>query len=193
MDAPTVLFVPGLVEHPPHHWQTLLQNRVDKAHCVPRLRNNNNLSCNAWVEALDNLYARIEKPVVLAAHSAGCIVVAHWAQSFRRRVKGALLAVPPDFESALPEGHPCVESLASNGWTPIPREALPFPAILAASTNDPLASLDRVVELARQWGAELVNAGAVGSLDPESGFGDWPMGATLLEALGVPVRAAPLA
>ena len=35
MDAPTVLFVPGLVEHPPHHWQTLLQNRVDNIHLGP--------------------------------------------------------------------------------------------------------------------------------------------------------------
>jgi predicted alpha/beta hydrolase family esterase len=30
-------------------------------------------------------------------------------------------------------------------------------------------------------GSQLVNAGAVGHLNPASGFGEWPMAATLLE------------
>ena len=72
----------------------------------------------------------------------------------------------------------------------MPRSALPFPTVVAASTNDPLGRFDRVIELAADWGAEVVNAGAVGHLNPASGFGDWPMAATLLESMGVRVAAS---
>ena len=192
MTTPTVLFVPGLRDHVADHWQTLLQARIESSACVPRL-GKQNLSCDAWVEALDQAYCALHGPIVIVAHSAGVIMVAHWAQRFRRRVHHALLATPPDFESPLPEGYPTIQALAKNGWTPVPRGPLPFPSIVASSTNDPLGSLARVIGLARDWGSQVVNAGAVGHLNPASGFGDWPMGATLLETLGVPVRESELA
>jgi len=189
---PTVLFVPGLRDHVAEHWQTLLEPRVAKSACVPRL-GKDNLPVDLWIEALDKAYCAIEGPVVIVAHSAGCMMVAHWAHRFRRRVECALLATPPDFESPLPEGYPSAQALAANGWTPMPRAPLPFPSVVAASTNDPLGALDRVVVLARQWGSQLVNAGAVGHLNPASGHGEWPMAITLLETMGVPVRSVALA
>jgi len=42
------------------------------------------------------------------------------------------------------------------------------------STNDHLASLEAVTRMARGWGAELRNLGAVGHLNPAAGFGHWP-------------------
>jgi predicted alpha/beta hydrolase family esterase len=80
------------------------------------------------------------------------MMVAHWAQRFRRRVEGALLAAPPDFESPLPEGYP-VQSAGANGWTPMPRAPLPFRASSRRAPTIRWARLDRVVALARQWGA----------------------------------------
>jgi hypothetical protein len=192
MSQPTVLFVPGLRDHVSDHWQTLLAARLETSACVARL-GKQNLSCEAWVEALDDTYSRIEGPVVLVAHSAGVMMVAHWARRFHRAIHGALLAAPPDFESALPAGYPTTQTLAKHGWIPTPRLALPFPSIVAASTNDPLGSLERILELARQWGSQVVNAGAVGHLNPASGFGEWPMADTLLETMGVHVRAPAVA
>ena len=98
---PTVLIVPGLRDHMPDHWQTLLESKLAKATTVPR-RAEDKLSCAAWVEALDGCLARIEGPVVLVAHSGGVMMVVHWAQRHRRSIGGALLAAPPDFESPLP-------------------------------------------------------------------------------------------
>jgi predicted alpha/beta hydrolase family esterase len=184
MPQPTVLFVPGLREHMPDHWQTLLQERLPKAVCVPRIRADK-LSCAAWVEALDRTLRMIEGPVVLAAHSAGVMMVVHWAMKHRRPIEGALLATPADLEVPLPEGYPTRDELARNDWTPIPREPLPFPSIVAASINDPLARLDRIAELAQEWGSLLVNAGAVGHLNPASGFGMWPQAIDLLAQFGV--------
>ena len=191
MTQPTVLFVPGLRDHAADHWQTLLEARVDSAACVPRL-GKENLSLDAWVLALDYAYTAIAGPVVIVAHSAGVIMVAHWAQRLRRRVQNALLAAPPDFDSPLPAGYPTMETLAENGWMPVPRDPLPFPSVVAASLNDPLGSLERIAALAQSWGSDVINAGPVGHLNPASGYGEWPQGAALLEDMGVRVTRVPI-
>ena len=179
---PTVLFVPGLRDHVADHWQTLLAAELPGSRTVPPLEHDK-LSCAARVEALDRAILGIDGPVVLAAHSAGCLMVAHWAQRHSRPIKGALLATPADIERPLPEGYPVMEVLNANQWLPVPREPLPFRSIVAASTNDPLAGLDRTAILARNWGSSLVLAGEVGHLNPAAGFGPWPQGKALLAAL----------
>jgi predicted alpha/beta hydrolase family esterase len=179
---PTVLLVPGLRDHVPEHWQTLLEAKLPRVACVPR-RTQDKLSCAAWVAALDASLAVIDGPVILVAHSAGVMMVAHWAHTHRRSIRGALLATPPDFESPLPEGYPTLEALREHGWLPTPREPLPFPSIVAASRNDPLGSYDRVAELARGWGSRLVDLGEVGHLNPASGYGEWPDAEELVRRL----------
>ena len=182
---PTVLIVPGIRDHVPEHWQTHLEHRLPNAVAVQRMDRDapEKLSCAAWVAALDRSLAAIDGPVVLVAHSAGCAIVVHWARDHRRPIKGALLATPPDFESPMPAGYPSLDTLRENGWTPMPRERLPFPSIVAASTNDPLGRFDRVGALAKSWGSTLVDLGAVGHLNPASGFGEWQQGETLVAEL----------
>ncbi|GAA0928003.1 MULTISPECIES: RBBP9/YdeN family alpha/beta hydrolase [Streptomyces violaceusniger group] len=51
---------------------------------------------------------------------------------------------------------------------------MPFPSIVAASTNDPLAAFESVAGLARAWGSHLVDLGPVGHLNPAAGYGAWP-------------------
>lgn len=183
----TVLFVPGLRDHVAEHWQTLLQAQVPGAQCVPRL-GRDNLSCDAWVDALDRSIAAIAGPVVLVAHSAGVMMVVHWATRHSRPIHAALLATPPDFDSPLPEGYPSRETLDAAGWLPTPRARLPFPSIVAASRNDPLARFEKVAELARGWGSGLFDAGEVGHLNPAAGFGPWM---AALELVGSLVRGTP--
>jgi uncharacterized protein len=171
--TPTILIVPGLRDHVPGHWQTLLEQKLPNAISVPRMEQDK-LSCAAWVAKLDKSLAAIDGPVLLVAHSAGVMIVVHWARRYRRPIAGALLATPPDFESPLPEGYPEQKVLRENGWLPTPRERLPFPTIVGASTNDPLGRYDCVESLARSWGSKLVNLGNVGHLNPASGYGEWP-------------------
>ena len=183
--SPTVLIVPGLRDHVPNHWQTLLEQKLATATCVPRMAADapDKLSCAAWVTALDRAIAAIDGDIVLVAHSAGCAIVAHWARSHRCPIKGALLVTPPDFESPLPAAYPTLETLKESGWTPMPRDPLPFRSIVAASTNDPLARFECVADLATQWGSRIVNLGAVGHLNPASGFGEWPQAEALVREL----------
>ncbi len=181
-EAPTLLIVPGLRDHVPQHWQTLLAEATPGARAVPPL-DVDGLSCEARVAALDAAIASIEGPVILAAHSAGVLMVAHWAARHQRPIAGALLVTPPDLNAEWPEPYPRPATLAANGWTPLPRQRLPFPALVAASSNDHLASLEAVRALADGWGAELVELGEVGHLNPASGYGPWPQAAALLERL----------
>ena len=182
---PTIVIVPGLRGHVAGHWQTLLARRLANAIEVPRMAEDapERLSCAAWIAALERTLTPLAGPIVLVAHSAGCAIVAHWARSHERPIRGALLATPPDFETPLPDGYPTLETLARNGWTPMPQERLPFPSVVAASTNDPLANHDRVAELAAHWGSHLVSLGAVGHLNPAAGFGPWPRAEALLRDL----------
>ena len=185
--TPTVLIVPGLRDHVPEHWQTLLQADLERrgtnVACVPR-RQNEKLSCGLWLEALDQSLASIDGPVVLAAHSGGVMIVVHWAQRHRARpIHGALLAAPADLETDLPSGYPTQDELQRNGWLPIPRLPLPFRSIVAASSNDPLARHDRVLRFAEAWGSEVVELGDVGHLNPASGYGPWPRALDLVESL----------
>ena len=187
--APTLLFVPGLRDDVPGHWQTMLQSRLPGSRCVPRMERDaiDKLSCVRWVERLERSLAEIDGPVVLVAHSAGCMMVVQWAQFHERPIRGALLATPPDFESPLPAGYPTTDALRMNGWTPAPRTRLRFPSIVAASSNDPLGSFDRVADLAKAWGSGFVSLGAVGHLNPAAGYGEWPRA----EALIAELSAAP--
>jgi predicted alpha/beta hydrolase family esterase len=170
---PTILIVPGLRDHVEDHWQTILARKLPNVRVVPPLEHDK-LDCAARIEALDRALASIAGPVLLVSHSAGVMITVRWAQHHRREIKGALLAAPPDFESQLPDGYPTMDALRQHGWLPTPRTRLSFPSIVAASTNDPLARIEVVTHLANAWGSRLVNVGAVGHLNPASGFGEWP-------------------
>ena len=175
----TFLMVPGLRDHVEEHWQTHLQKELPRAACVQPLEHDK-LSRAARVKALDDALAAIEGPVVLVAHSAGVITTVHWAQQHSRPIHGALLATPADVEEPMPQGYPTIDQLRDNGWSPIPQKALPFPTIVAASRNDPLAQYERMQALSADWGARFVDLGEVGHLNPAAGYGPWDGAKSLL-------------
>lgn len=170
---PTVLIVPGLRDAVASHWQTMLAARLPRVRVVPPM-GREDLDCAARVDAIEREAQAVGGPLVVVAHSGGVVMLAHWAQRTRRPVRGALLATPPDFERPMPAGYPSVEALHAGGWLPVPTRPLPFPSIVAASRDDPLASFERVTQMARSWSSRLVDLGAVGHLNPASGYGEWP-------------------
>jgi len=186
---PTVLIVPGLRDHVAQHWQTLLAQQLPWVLSVPPM-GREDLAVKARVDAIERTARQADGPIVIVAHSGGCITVAHWAQQTKVPVRGALLATPPDFEHPMPEGYPTLDVLHASGWLPVPRERLPFPSIAAISRNDPLGSFVRVSALAHQWGSRIVDLGDVGHLNPASGFGHWHQARTLIDTLARPVTAA---
>ncbi len=171
-----ILILPGWQNSGPGHWQSLWQDkfsyqRVEQHNWTQPLRGD-------WIVRLEEVVLSAEMPVVLVAHSLGCQLVAAWAACSRHadRVSAALLVAAGDVERE--ELRPVLAS-----WSPIVLQPLPFPSKLVASTNDPYCSFERASQFAKAWGAELVNAGALGHLNADSGLGDWPQGQALLQQL----------
>lgn len=171
---PIVLTVPGLWSSGPDHWQTLWESaepawkRIQQADWITPLRDD-------WVRAIDAAIRAAPGAVVLAAHSLGCVAVAHWART-GRRIQGALLVAPSDPEaSSFPEG--------PRGFEPMPLERLPFRSIVVASSGDPYVSIERAGFFAEAWGSTLVNVGDRGHINAASRLGAWPEGRALLNRL----------
>ncbi|MFD0531725.1 RBBP9/YdeN family alpha/beta hydrolase [Kitasatospora arboriphila] len=182
------MIVPGLRGHVADHWQTVLADGLAAAAgtSAPSRRwpsDDDRIDCEARVAALEETVAEAPGPPILVAHSAGVMTTVHWALRTGRPVHGALLATPPDFDTPLPEGYPTPEALRQKGWTPTPRTALPFPSIVAMSDDDPLGHPQRVAGMAAAWGSRLIGLGAVGHLNPASGYGPWPQAAELVREL----------
>ncbi len=177
----TVLIVPGLRDHVTQHWQTLLAAEWPSAQSVPPM-GLEDLDCARRVQSIEAAVSAIAGPVILVAHSGGCITVAHWAQTTQhaQRIQGALLATPADFDTPMPEGYPSIEALRIGGWLPVPRQPLPFKGLVALSQNDPLGSFGAIQKLANDWRSETLDLGRVGHLNPASGYGHWPKAPDLI-------------
>lgn len=185
----TVLIVPGLRDHVAEHWQTHLETRLSKVYTVAPLQTDK-LNCAKRVQAIAEQLNKIDGPVILVAHSAGVLMTIHWAALHKNNIKGALLVTPPDLSQSWPENYPTPEALRQEGWTPLPNKKLPFPSIVIASQNDPLASFAAVAEMAKNWGSQLLDLGEVGHMNPASGFGPWPQAEQLIQQLDQVVDAA---
>lgn len=171
---PQVLIVPGLNGSGPGHWQTLWEVAHPDWERVEQ-RDWTNPTVEDWVSALDGTVRSGRRPVILVAHSLGCITVAHWGRSCRiTPVAGALLVAPANVER---ENRP--EGVAR--FAPIPRSPLPFPSLLVGSENDPHSALPFARELAAAWRSRFVNAGRQGHINIASGHGPWTEGEKLLE------------
>jgi predicted alpha/beta hydrolase family esterase len=131
-----------------------------------------------WIARLEEVVLQQPAPVLLAAHSLGCHLVAAWAAHSRQiqRVRGALLVAPPDVRQ--PDLPPQLHR-----WAEPVLQPLPFKAVLVASHTDPFASFEMSSRLAQAWGASLADLGARGHINAESGLGDWPQGRAWLMGL----------
>jgi predicted alpha/beta hydrolase family esterase len=171
-----VLILPGWQNSGEGHWQTLWEQR----HGWTRVQQDDWMwpRRGDWMARLDEVLLGLRTPVLLAAHSLGCQLVAGWAEHSRHtaRVAGALLVAPPDTEREDMPPH-------LHNWRPLRRPRLPFPAIAVISSDDPYADPGRMRALAADWGAEVVEAGPRGHLNADSGLGEWPEGVALLQAL----------
>ena len=132
---------------------------------------------NQWTSMLGTAVEAMPG-AILVAHSLGCVLVAHLVtQRPKLAIGGALLVAPADVDAT-----PCVTEQLRE-FSPMPREALPFPSILVASRNDPFMRIVRAREIARAWGADFIDAGRCGHINVESGHGPWALAEKLVDDL----------
>ncbi|CEJ96477.1 Predicted esterase of the alpha/beta hydrolase fold [Caballeronia glathei] len=167
---PRLVTVPGLHGSEGAHWQTWLERQYPRAARVeqddwdaPHL--------DTWAGALRSLLAKQRGPVVIAAHSFGCLATAHaLSQAHGADVAGVLFVAP-----ASPEKFRFAGTFDAR--------RLNVPSILVASETDPWMPFDRAHELARRFGSAFVNLGDAGHINTAAGFGPWPRAKHFIDTL----------
>ena len=173
--AAPILLVPGIGNSGPEHWQSRWQAGAPNYHRVEQ-RDWDHPVRAEWASALEQAVARAGSDTRLVAHSLGCLLVAHWLQTTRLRIAGALLvAVPDPAGAAFPR--------EAVGFAPVPRTRFACPGIVVASRNDPYGTLDFARGCAQAWGSRFVDIGDAGHINAASGLGDWAAGHELLGEL----------
>ena len=166
MHSSNVLLLPGWLNSGPDHWQS----RWERTHGYQRVEQHDwqRPLRGDWIARLEDVLLSCTEPAVLVAHSLGCLTVAAWAAHSQNTqlVKAALLVAPPDtaredISQMLP------------GWM-VPLQTLPFKSVVFASSNDPFCGMDEARRFASSWGSTLINMGARGHINADSGLDDWP-------------------
>lgn len=176
--TPRVLLIPGLWNSGPESWQSHWEREYgfDRV----RQRDWDMPDRDEWVATLHTAIVASKEPIILVGHSLGCSLIVQWAAAHAansgNRVHGALLVAPSDTEgSSYPD--------CTTGFIPMPLNRLPFPSIIAASSDDIYVSLDRARTFAQAWGSELEVIGAHAHINADSKLGLWPQGFALLGKL----------
>lgn len=174
--SPMILTVPGLLNSGPGHWQTIWEAELPNCRRV-ELGSWSRPHRNSWVSNLNDAIARVDGPVILAAHSLGCHAVAWWAalecEQWNEKIVGALMVAPPEVDVAM-------HDTRLLGFAPAPKALLPFPSIVVASRDDPYILFERARLLAQFWGSQFADAGQIGHINADSGLGEWHFGQFLL-------------
>jgi hypothetical protein len=170
-----VLLVPGIGNSGPAHWQSYWESAHDSYARVQQ-HDWEHPVCADWVSALELAAQRAAPGVLIAAHSLGCLVVAHWLARTSVRIAGALLVAVPDPRGA---NFP----VEAKGFASVPRDPLPCPSIVVASSDDPYSDMAFATQCANAWGSRLINIGRAGHINAASGLGYWNEGERMLRSL----------
>lgn len=175
---PVNLIIPGIDGSGAHHWQTHWENSRGDCRRVD-LGDWDKPQPQQWMARLERAVRDGEPaPITLVAHSLGCILVAWWAHYYRataRKIAGALLVAPCNPASKLDRRLHC--------FNPVPGNALPFPLLVAASSDDPYASANWSAQFARSLGGRVCDVGRIGHINADSDIGSWAQGQKLLNKL----------
>lgn len=169
--------IPGLHNSNEEHWQTHLEQLNPKGFIRIIQKNWDEPDCTTWINQIEHELKNFNhSELILIGHSIGCIAILKWFEKFKHIIKGALLVAPSDSES---DKYPSY----INGFSPIPKETLPFPTIVVASNNDHVTEIERSREFAKNWGSKLIILKNAGHIEPKSGYGEWPLVLELIDDL----------
>lgn len=156
--------------HWQRHWQTGQNNSLWLEH-----RDWEEPQCEEWVEDLQRMLQSLSRPVIIVAHSLGCLLLLEWAARHESdKILGAfLVAVPNPASDKFPP--------QALGFRPADSLSAPFPLTIVASENDPYGDLAYASRSAQRLGSAFHNLGALGHINGKSELGQWPHGFALLQ------------
>lgn len=169
--------VPGLGNSGEQHWQSFFESTGENFQRIQQ-QEWDAPDRKDWVDTVDKAISGYDPAtVILIGHSLGCLTIAHWATQYGKKIKGALLVAPSDFEA--PQ-----YTFPATGFAPVPKEPINFRTIVVASANDQWVSLERAKFFASNWGSGFINIGDAGHINTASGHYQWHEGLAILKTLG---------
>ncbi|HEY0213283.1 MAG TPA: alpha/beta hydrolase [Paenirhodobacter sp.] len=166
------LLVAGLDASPAPHWQHWWA-MTDPAALTVELSDPHRPVRARWEAELAGMVLQ-HPDSILVGHSLGAVLIArvlsNWPQL---RVRAALLVAPAETRGNDRIGQ----------FGPVPETALPVPATVVISRNDPWMDYRRACDLAALWGADPVDLGHAGHINVAAGYGPWPLGKVLRDRL----------
>jgi predicted alpha/beta hydrolase family esterase len=164
-----VLIVPGLRNSDDQHWQSLWQERLPNSKRI-QVDDWSTPDLDKWKAGIRAELNKIDKPVVIIAHSFGTLASASIAAEFPSKIAALFLVAPAD-----PDKFHIAKRL--------PQNPLPVPAKIIASSNDPWLTESKAAYWALQWGTDFLRLKDVGHINSDSNLGLWPQGIQLLQQL----------
>jgi uncharacterized protein len=168
----TLVTVPGLYGSEDAHWQSWLEGEVASARRVEQ-RNWDLPHLDTWSAAVRDELADIDGPVVIAAHSFGCLATAHALSRSKpagARVRGVLFVAP-----ASPAKFRFAGAFSARRLDTL--------SLVVGSETDPWMPLDEARSLAQHWNSAFINLGDAGHVNTAAGFGPWPLAKHFVETL----------
>lgn len=185
LDTFDYVIQPGWKGSEPEHWQSHWAQQLGAL----RVENHDwfDPTPTAWLQQLHQTLNQAQKPVIIIAHSLGCVTVAHYLKNhLAKNIAGVFLVAPADVERQhAPE---CLARFA-----PLPALNFPCPVSVIASDNDPFCVPQRAQIMAQQWGAALTWLPQAGHINVASGHTEWTDGLLLLEQFALRCRQLALA
>lgn len=156
----SLLIVPGLGDSGPRHWQSWLHDIASPCARVVQ-RSWHSPDIDEWADRVRQAARRMNGDSIVIAHSFGCLASVRAILENPGCFRAALLVAPAD--PALFG----IEDAAVGA-------SLSCPATVVASHDDPWIAFDRARDFSGLWRSEFVDAGYVGHLNVDAGFGPWP-------------------
>lgn len=182
-----VLIVPGYHGSGDAHWQTWLEARL------PRTRRVTGIdweipALHRWADAVINDLDNHSDPSIIVAHSFGCLAsvlaIAHRPRPVAGLVAGVLLVAPANPESFAVSGLRDAARLREPSIARfLPPASLDTHGLVVGSRNDPWMKLGHAHAWAKRWGLAFHDAGPMGHINVEAGFGPWPWIQQVTESL----------
>lgn len=163
-----ILILPGLGGGTPDHWYSRWAAKLSTAHRVEQ-RDFDRPVFAEWRDRIAQAAKEAKRPVVLVGHSMGAVAGLLYAPDLPN--VAAAMFVAPASARVLRTMDQVDPAFAAH-----PMRRLDFPALLVASRDDPYSTYEESTERASALGATLVDAGASGHINADSGHGPWPEG-----------------
>jgi predicted alpha/beta hydrolase family esterase len=172
------IFVPGIGGSDSSHWQTYWEAELGDRAVRLAPRSWSEPEWDDWLACLSETADRVgDVPVVLVAHSLGCLTAAAWLGMNPGRRAAGFLVAPPDTAGIMFPTAAVTFKTADHG------APISVPTTVVSSRDDPYSDPSASAALAARWGAEHIDGGAVGHINSASNLGEWQDGRRMLRKL----------